>query len=363
MRTGTLLILAAIAFAGDKQPEHDKLGFPITFNTERITRSVVLRAMGSPTDPDDDSVASARDKLLMDKITEHMAAIWGIRVLESDIDREIRREIEHRGGEAKFYNFLSQRGDTLARYREEKRLQLVRFNINYLLNKGISPPPEQKVLPWSIRPSPEDVRVAIKADAKRRGRLGLRVRGLMLRVRVDSKARIAIVKRLMKNKDIKLNEELAKQADFMAARLLKRLDAGERFFDVAKSVGLDADAQSEVWIPLPGELSEDPAIRFFQTGEPKTHSGPLRYPDGIVKIAYLIERKSAGSAGKMTAELYSTYMGRIFDLRREKVKAVMRLQALESASLGPEFVRKQFRSDLVADLAAATSGLRALGLR
>ena len=65
----------------------------------------------------------------------------------------------------------------------------------------------------------------------------------------------------------------------------------------------------------------------------------------------------------MTSELYSTYWGRIFDLRREKVKAVMRLQALESVSLGPEFVRKQFRSDLVADLAAAASGLRAIGLR
>ena len=363
MRTGTLLILAAIAFAEDKKPEHDRLGFPITFNTDRITRSVVLRAMGSPTDPDDDSVASARDKLLMDKITERMAALWGIRVLESDIDREIRREIEHRGGEAKFYNFLSQRGDTLARYREEKRLQLVRFNINYLLTNGISPPPEQKVLPYSIRPSPEEVRVAIKADAKRLSRLGPRVRVLMLRVRVNSKARVEIARDLMKNKDLKLNEELAKQADLMAARLVKRFDAGESFVDVAKSLGIDVDTQSKTWIPLPGAPSDDPAIRFFQTAKIKTRSGPLRYPDGIVKFAYLIDRAAAGGAGKMTAELYSTYLGRIFNLRRQKVKAIMRLKALDRSSLGPEFLRKQFRSDLVADLQAATTGLRALGLR
>ena len=207
------------------------------------------------------------------------------------------------------------------------------------------------------------MRVAIKADAKRLSLLGPRVRRLILRVRVDSKARVAIVKRLMKDKDLKLNEELAKQADLMAARLVKRLDGGESFVDVAKSLGIDTDTQSKTWIPLPGELSDDPAIRFFQTAKTGTRSGPLRYLDGIVKFAYLIDRAAAGGVGKMTAELYSTYLGRIFNLRRQKVKAIMRLKALDRSSLGPEFLRKQFRSDLVADLQAATTGLRALGLR
>ena len=102
-----LLVLGPASQAQEAvKPKHDKLGFPITFNTERITRNDVLRSMGSPADPDDGSLAAARDKLLMDKITQHMASIWGIRVLDEDVDREMRREIKHRGGEAKFHQFL-----------------------------------------------------------------------------------------------------------------------------------------------------------------------------------------------------------------------------------------------------------------
>ena len=364
MRIAVLLVLSLATLAQEAaKPTHDKLGFPITFNTDRITRSDVLRSMGSPEDPDDGSVASARDKLLMDKITQHMASIWGIRVLEADVDREIRREIKHRGGEAKFHGFLGQRGDTLARYRQEKRLQLVRFHINYLLANGISLPPGQKVLPWSTRPSPDEVRVAIRQDSERLSKLGPRVRGLWVSLKVDTATRQQVVRRVMKNRKLKLADELARHADELAEAVVKRLDGGESFQSVVDSFGKEVGAQPKLWISLPGEPSNDPVLRFFQTGKPKSYSKSLAYPGGIRKIAYLIERALPGGASKMTPELYDNYVGRIAGLRRQKVKALMRLQALDRSSVGPDFLRKQFRADLVADLKASITELKALGLR
>ena len=364
MRVALLWTLTSVALAQEAtKPAHDQLGFPITFNTERITRSDVLRSMGSPGDPDDGSVASARDKLLMDKVTERIAEIWGIEVLAADVQREIRREIDQLGGEAKFHRYLSERGDTLARYEEEKRLQLLRYNINFLLNHGISPPPDQRILPWEIRPSPAEVRTAIKADAERLKQLGPRVRGLLLRVEVDRKTRVKIITRVRKNPKLDLSDELAKEADRLAEEVLKRLEGGEAFADVAKSMGQDTEKRSKVWIPLPSEPADDPAVRFLQTGKPGTRSGALTYPGGIVKFAYLIERASPGSADRMTPELYNRYLQRIFDLRRRKVQAVMRLDALDRSSVKPRFLLKHFRSDVVADLRAAVTGLKALGLR
>lgn len=342
------------------KPEYDELGFPITFNDERITRNDALRALGPAVEvAGPGTLGSLRDQLLMDKLTEKMGQIWGIEVAPGEVKAEIRREVLERGGEAKFYEYLTQRGETLAGHEEKKRLQILRFNIEYLLTHGVTPPPLRKVLPWSVRPTPDEVRIAFEHDKSRRKEQGARARGIELTLQVDRKTRFELHQ---KHGFGALEEEIRKYVAKLAEAVVAELKAGKPFLDVARQRGVDTETQGKAWRQLPSGESRDPVERFFQSAKPGAWSEPIPGAGGIVTIAYLIERETPGQRGIGDPAVLAEYNERVRSLRRDKVEAIMRLQALDRSIVRPRFVLDQFRKTLLEDLRVAVEGLRELGL-
>ena len=359
MRIGlVLLVLALTSFAQERK--YDELGFPITFNNDRVTRNDVVRSVGGAgTTVAPGTIQNERDRLLMTKLTERIGQLWGIEVLQIELDGQIRRQVERLGGEAKFYDWLRQRGETLAQYEERSRLGMLNMNIEYLIRNGVTPPPGRRLLPWNVKPTPEELRIAFRFDAQRRSRRqGTRVRRLLLHLELEGKRKSQIVIRNPQG----WRKTIAAETKALAQEVHGQLKAGEDIFEVAKQLGIEkAEEQAEAWIKLPRKV-RDPVGKFCKEGEPKTFCEPIEQPGPAYLIVYLFERQEQKDRGLGDAGVQDDYVEKIISLRRTRVLATMRLRALEKSLVRPRFVKERFRQILLAELQAAVEGLRELGL-
>lgn len=356
-----LLLLAALAVPQERK--HDELGFPITFNDERITRNDVVRSIvapGAQTTPG--NIQARRDQILMEKLTQRIAELWAIKVHPLELDAIIRRQIETRGGEAAFYDHLRQNGLTLAQFEEQTRLKILWGNINFLLVHGITPPPTRKVLPWAVKPTPEEIRIAFRNDKRRARKRGRRVKRIVLTLELSNKEKVAI---LLKHQDDvgKATELVAQKTKELADEVVAKLKGGKTFLDVAQEHGGDGiEGQLKEWHKIPDKESRDPVVRFCQTAKEKTYSAPILQQGPLYLVVYLAERQDEKERGLDDAAVQVDYFNRIQTLRRERALALMRLRALDKSLLRPDFVRKGFREIIVSDLRAAVEELRELGL-
>lgn len=367
-RLAFVVLLAALARAQETgtpstAPEHDELGFPITFNDDIITESDVERSLGLKRESVPPiTFKNERDVILKRKLEEVIAVELGIGVEETEVDGHLRREMEAQGGEAKFYESLAQRGLTLEGYRNDKRQLILHAKLQWMFQHGVAAD-QSRLLPHRIRPTPREIRIASENDPIRR-EAGIRVRRLELVIDIDKKARQKVVARMLRDgKDEEwLKEQLVAAVEPLLEKVRQELKAGRPFPEVARERGVDVDAMKDFWIEVPRQPSEDPVERFLQTAEPNAVSEAFPRPGGGYRMVCLLARMRPEDLSVKDPNVARAYEARIRTLRTSKWQAHMLIQALDRASVRPERVRGSMREELLADLRDAESKLRALGL-
>ena len=342
-----------------RAPEHDPLGFPITFNEDIITRNDIRRGGARPVNQS--QWKEFRDQALMTRVVERLAQQHGIEVSDRDVDNAIRRQIDIHKGAAKFFEWLDQRDDTLESYKETVRLEILHVSVNQMLARGMTP--DRKMLPWSLFPTPHEVEIAFRNDPERKA-AGPKVRFVELVVAVDKKTRSRLVGEQfrLEESDAWFQEQIRAALQPKLDRVLADLKRGKTIDEVAAFLGQDIEAQKGTWRMLPKEAAGDPAGRFLQTARAGDHSPPLSRTPGRCRILYLVEVKRLGKQGLEVAEVYRGYRIRIATLRTRKAEAILKLKALDSSTVRPIRVRDEFRGVLLAALKDAEFQLRRLGL-
>ncbi|MHC4342253.1 MAG: SurA N-terminal domain-containing protein [Planctomycetota bacterium] len=337
------------------KPTHDELGFPVTFNDEIITRNDVLRRLDVPEEAlGPGAILGELEKYLMDKIEERLGQIWRIQIEESQVEAHLRREMDLKGGEAKFYEYLYQSGTTLPRYKQHIRLQILKAYIQFMLTRGYTP--DQRLLPWDVLATPAELKIAYDNDAARR-ESAARVHAVEINLSVDTAALMREV-----GMGLKLREEKRKRVNELVRKTRAEIESGKPYEQIATEWGVNVERAKKMWIPLPKSEATDPILRFYQTAEQGSWSEPMWQSSGDCVLAYLIEINRPGDRGLDDPEINQAYRQRIHDLRRLKVGALIRLRALESSLVRPDRVREQMRKILLADFREAREGLRLLGL-
>lgn len=361
-----LVLLAGLAPAQDQpeetgsaraEPRHDALGFPITFNDEILTKNDVLRALGA-----DISVLGSRnvlrterDRVLRMKLAEQVGADLGISVTDQDVDLVMRRQIDEAGGEAKFYERLGQRGQTLAGHEAEIAQRVLDEKLRLLFQNGIF---QRTLLPARIRPTPEEILIAHRNDPARRS-AKVRVHRARYDVGLTKQERGRIA--MLRMDDVPENEIQARKAKLLQPRLDAVLKALKERKDGAPLPDVSGVAMEKGWVEVPIKPSERPEERFLQQGKPGQPSEPFRRPDGYT-VVVVIEREAPDARPATDPEVAARYDRAIRELRSRKWKAIMNLRALDKATVRPEIVRQELRTDIVAELREAEEALRTLGL-
>jgi len=366
MRSVFIVCLLALAGAARETAveSHDALGFPVILNDEVITRNDVLRSLGAKESELGSPAVLARElnALLYRKVTQLVAARLGIKVTKEEVEGTIQRQIDLRGGEAKFYEGLAQRGDTLAHYKQYVRELILQEKMGYLFINGISRD-QRTLLPWAVGPRPHEIRIAYEKDPERHA-AGPRVRWLEFEVKLSEAEKKPLYAMMMEGAAQK--EVRAKTQALLAPHLEKvqaSLAGGGAFEKLAAEQGADVGVQKERWEELASEPSERQDLRFLQQAKPGAISRPIPLPGGDgCKFLKLLERKQPVEAGPSDPNLARAYSARIRQLRARKWEALLRLRALDHATLRPERVRDGFRALLLRDLKEARQGLRTLGL-
>jgi hypothetical protein len=367
-RIAVLALFAALAPAQDVEmpstaPEHDELGFPITFNDDIITESDVERSLGQKReDVPPITFKNERDVMLKRKLAEEIALELGITVDEREVDTYLKQQIDAQGGEAKFYESLAQQGLTLEGHRNNQRQLILHAKLRWMFQNGVTAD-QTRLLPQRIRPTPREIRIAAENDPARRD-AGIRVRRLEMVVDIDKKTRTKVIGRMLRDgKDEEwLKQQLAAAVEPLLEKIKKELKEGRPFEKVAGERGVDVDTQKELWIELPRQASEDPVERFLQTAELKAVSEPFPRPGGGYRIVRLLERERPEDRPATDPEVAKAYEALIRVLRAAKWQAHMHIQALDRSTVRPERVRESMREELLAELREAESRLRALGL-
>jgi len=361
-----ILLLPTVAFPQESTPEpspYAAMGFPVTFNDEIITAHDVARLLGDlPLEEiDPRTLMRARDQMLFRKISERIAADLSIEVRPQAVEDLIRREIDGRGGDAKFYEYLAQQGTTLERYRIEKRQWILDQLLRFLLTNGISYDRTQ-LLPWRVNPTPKEIETAIRNDPERRGH-GARVRRLTLTVDATQETRSALAVKQMRKKGMTPEEVAAELEAAIRPRVEACLEALKHraFADVASEYGTEnIELMAQEWVPL-GNSTD--AEKFLATAEPGTWSKPLPKPGGAYEIVYLIEREEAGERKASDPAVSEEYSRRIRTLRATKWEWFLRLRALNESTVEPQRVRDDLRKLILDSLREAEQALNALGLK
>ena len=294
-----LLAVPAAAQGPDSEgPEHDPLGFPITFNDEIITRSDVLRSMGI-TNPDvlgsPRELKKARDQVLFERLLERVSDLYGITVSERQLNDVMQAEADQKGGEAQLFESLLQSGQSFEEYREEKRRQILSYYFEMMLLRGFTP--EQKLLPWALWPTPQEVRTAFERDLARTAGV-VRVRVLDFTVRLSKTERDKIAVQLAFGKTEEwLEEQRRKILGPRLERVKKQLADGTPFEEVAASLGSDVEAQKQRWIPIKADMGKDgdPRIEFLRNGALNQPSPPFPTSGGEYRFFFILERNDGGS--------------------------------------------------------------------
>jgi len=362
-----VLALAALALglgrlgaARAEEDRHDVAGFPITFNEEIITRNDVLREIGGDEKMLGDAkvLADLRDGLLRRKLAEQVAADLGVQVTDEEVDRIVRAQIEYHGGEAKFFEWLYQRGDTLARFRNGIMQQVLAKKLDRLFAIGFTPG-QSTLLPWRVRPTPREIGLAFKNDpARRRARIEVERIDLTVGLTRDERVKLA-----MRRMDGLSQKEFNKEAGEILGPRVEKAMALVRDGDVSAAAELPGTEVEKAWVEIEKGESARPDVEFLRTGEVGAWSKPFPQPDGAsVRLLRVLERKLPITGDVPTVEASREYEIRIRELRGRKWRAVARLRALDKSTVRPERVRIGLRKQLVAELRAAEKTLRAFGI-
>jgi len=369
MRTAFLVVLlAALAPAQERAtpstaPEHDELGFPITFNDDILTEGDVERSLGQKRENVPPiTFKNERDVILKRKLEEEIAVELGISVEDPEVDGHLKREMDAEGGEAKFYESLAQQGLTLEGYRNDKRRLILHAKLRWMFQHGVAAD-QTKLLPQRIRPTPREIRIAAEHDPVRH-EAGIRVQRLELVIETDKKTRQKVIGRMLRDgKDEQwLKQELAAAVEPVLEKVQAELKGGRPFAEVARERGVDVDAQKLQWIELARQPSEDPVERFLQTAEPKAVSEAVPRPGGGYRLVSLLARERPEDRPVTDPDVARAYDARIRALRAIKWQAHMYIQALDRSTVRPERVRESLRGELLTELRDSERQLRALGL-
>jgi hypothetical protein len=298
-----------------------------------------------------------RDILLNRKLSQRIAADLEIQVADREVEGAVRLAVETRQGEAKFYEYLAQQGITLERWKIEKAQEILERKLQYLFQTGISPD-QRGLLPARITPTPREVLIAFEHDPARRA-VGGRVRRLEFKVDVDQETRNKLVmQQLTGGKDkewvsAQIEQEVESKLNAVVAEL-KTVP----FEEVAKSRGAPVAKQHDEWIPVAGDGPAEQFLKSAKEGSWKRFA----LPEGGYLFVFLVKRENPGDRSTADAEVAEEYGSRIQTLRASKWEAVMRIRALDKATVRPERVRQELRRYWLAILRDADQGLRALGL-
>ncbi len=355
-----LAILALAVRAADEDPKHDIAGFPITFNEEIITRNDVLREVDGDEKVlgDANVLADLRDGLLRRKLAEQVGADLGLEVKDGEVELIMRNHIEVRGGDAKFFEWLFQRGDTLARFRNEIRQQLLKSKLDQLFRIGFTPG-QSTLLPWRVRPTPREIAVAFRNDpARLQAKIRVQRVDLTVGLTKDERRRLAIL-----SMDGTSPEDIKKEA---GQKLKPRIEKAMKLVkdgDVSGASKLPGTKVQKAWVEIEREKSRRPDVEFLRQGKVGAWSQPFLQSDGAsVRFLQVMERKHPVQGDTPGIKDSQAYTLRIRELRARKWRAVARLRALDKSTVRPERVRTGLRTQLVTELKAAEKTLRALGI-
>lgn len=352
--------LASSAFGQGTADDHDKYGFPITFDAEVITLTDLVRAQGLDDITQIGRVDKARDILLMEKLTERVGELYGLTVENRDIDDWIEKQILSFASEAEFYEDLLQQGLTLETFREETKRKVLAQRLDSLIQRGFLPQ-GQRLLPWASQPTPNEIRIAFERDPERRA-AGTRVIWNELRLDVSPKKRESIYSaRILNPKltDADLELKVIEAIKPILKTAKDGLAAGKTLEQIAKTLGLKVVRRG---IEIGDKQTESPLLRFLEASEPGAQSEFIDIGKGRFLLARVEKLDRSAAVTLNDPRVVDAYRQRIATLKQKKAQFMLRLRALDKSIVRPERVRKELRKLLMTELGAAHSELRKLGL-
>jgi len=359
------LALAAVAAAGEEgDPQEPSvyaaMGFPVTLDDEIITANDVARYVETPLeDIEPVTLRRTRDVLIFKKISERIAANLGIDVPDREVEEVVRRDVETRGGDAKFYEWLAQQGLTLERFKLERRQLILEQKLRYIFLTGVSHD-RQRLLPWRVAPTPREIETAFRSDAEQRAG-AVRVRRLQIEIDVDQSVRRALVNEMIAGKRSKeeveeeIEASLRPKVEAVLAEVRKR-----PFADVARERGVDVETMQKEWVDVRGTSDVERFLAGAKAGET---SAPIQLGGGKYALVHLLERDDPTARSASDPAVAREYDQRIRTLRGAKWEAVLQLRALDEATMGPERVKDEIRAQILATLREVEGKLEALGLK
>jgi hypothetical protein len=358
-------LLLAVSLAGAQEnraprDDHDKYGFPITFDAEVITLNDLVRDSGVESVEELGNIANVRNQMLMDKLTEKVGELYGLKIEERDVSDFVEKQIAGFPSEAEFYDSLAQKGQTLELYRQEVKRQVLAFRLNSLIQQGFIPQ-GRRLLPWDPTPSPREVRIAFENDPLRRD-AGSLVQWREVVVSLTKAERKKVFAKRMTNPDL-TDEDLQKEQD---AILEPRLAAARKDLEAKKSLEeIAASVQAEVLTKadeIDGAPTKSPRITFLQKAKKGDRSGLLPLGKARYAVLEIVEVKRPEHQTLNNPLVVRAYRERVSQLKQAKANFTLRLRALEKSLIRPERVRRQLRDFLLTSLRQVHRELRVLGL-
>ncbi|MHC4847744.1 MAG: hypothetical protein ACYTEG_04740 [Planctomycetota bacterium] len=363
MRWIALLFVVSLAGAQDYKPrgdDHDKYGFPITLDAEVITLNDLVRDSNVDSIQELGNIGSARDQMLMDKLTEKVGELYGLEVEERAVSDVIERQIAAYPSEAEFYDSLAQKGQTLELYRQDIKRQVLAYRLDSLIKGGFLQQ-GQRLLPWDPNPSPREVKIAFDNDPARVA-AGSLVKWREIAVSLTAKERKKVHGKRMLNPDL-TDEDLQKEENAIleprVAQARAALKAKKSLDEIAKELGATV-------LEKGGEIDSEPTkserLTFLQKAKKGEQSGLLSVGEARFAILQIVDVRRPDQMTLNNPKVVEGYRARVAQLKQSKANFTLRLRALEKSIIRPERVRQQLRDLLLTSLRQSHPELRVLGL-
>ena len=269
-----------------------------TVDNEVILRSDIiqeiaplLRELSQSNNPDakgeaDKAVREALDKAIENKLLYREALAAGAKIDDKDVDERIERFREQYKSQDEFNKMLEQSGETLTKFREHTRKQILALSYGNIKHKQFEK--DAIVSESEIAQYYQDHQAEFSRPER------VKARRIFLQVPKDAAARAKAKAQLQSLKD-----ELAQGADF--AELAKQHSQGPEAKDgglmgwVSKG-DLVGDLDTALFALAPGEVSGALETEFgvlVLKSEEKQAAGTLAYDQARVEIEPLLRGKAA----------------------------------------------------------------------
>jgi parvulin-like peptidyl-prolyl isomerase len=364
---GVLLAVALLVAAQDEAPkkkkvtpEHDVLGFPLSFNGETLTRQDIVRELGVADESAIGSMRSARDRVLREKLEARIGDLLGFAITDDRLKSILEGQIDKVGSEYEYYEKLEQQGETRAGHEASLRKRVMRWFIQGRLNPDL-PTALIQPLPYDLDARPREVRIAYEHDGKGRFKDTVSARVIVIVLELSEKERGDIVRKNFEDLD-EADRQIAGKIQAKLDAVLEKLKAGVPFEKVARDQGGDVENAKNIWRDLPTDPGDNPIYKFILSAEAGQTSKPISYSSGGYRLVHVIEIKKLLNRDISDPEVYDYYRTEIRAQRRAKAQARLLLRALDSSSIRPKRVQADLREGILAELELASQGLAALGL-